>query len=78
MFVDPFAPPFALRFRSVGAAASVMASASEDIHARAAKLDALGSDAAGGTFAPRSLRPGLGAPPPPPPPPSHALPCRGD
>ena len=70
-----FAPPFALRFRSVGAAASVMASASEDIHARAAKLDALGSDAAaGGTFAPRSLRPGLGAPPPPP---SHALPCRG-
>ena len=33
----------------------------------AAKLDALGSDAAGGTFAPRSLRPWLGAPPPPPP-----------
>ena len=34
--------------------------------ARAAKLDALGSDPAGGTYAPRSLRPWLGAPPPPP------------
>ena len=63
----PFFRDFGDFFRSVGAAASATASASEEIHARAAKLDALGSDPAGGTYAPRSLRPWLGAPPPPPP-----------